>query len=193
MKKYCAVCLWILTFCCMLITPAFCADSTYDRIKSRGKLVVATSPSYFPFEIYNKENELIGYDIDVARFIAKELDVELELIPFEWDGIVPALTTKKVDVIIACMNITEERSKVVSFSKPYFTADLGLLINEKYKQAGIHSWRDLDLQDIKIAVMQGTTAHFYAEKYFEKAQVVPFVNGSVPILNKATAFPLLFT
>ena len=172
----------IISISCMLLISifmvgnAFAEDSTYDRIMQRKKFIVATCPGYFPFEMADKNGSFIGYDIDVAKYLAKELKVPIEFIPYDFEAVIPALAQKKADIIIAGMNITPERAKVISFSIPYFKTGLGLLVSNKHPN--IKSWADLDKKGMKIGVMLGYTADFYANKYFKNAKVVQFTGSS---------------
>ena len=88
------------------------ATTTTDKlqeIKDSGKLVMGTSADYPPYEwhlIKDGKDEIIGFDIDIAQAIADELGVELEIKDMDFDGLIPALTTGKIDIIIAGMNAT---------------------------------------------------------------------------------------
>ena len=167
-----------------VVGNAFAEDSTYDRIMQRHKLIAATCPGYFPFEMTGKNGSLIGYDIDIAKYIAKELKVPVEFVPYDFEAVIPALAEKKADIIIAAMNITPERAKVVSFSAPYFKTGLGLLVNSKHPN--IKSWADLDKKGIKIGVMSGYLANFHASKYFKKADVIQYT-GSAEAIGTAVS------
>lgn len=170
-----------MVICMALIFTIFgnvksASASTLDEIKARGSFIVATDPGYFPFEMIDEKGKIIGFDIDIAQELAKAMKVKLEILPVQWDGIIPALQTKKVDAIIAGMSITKERAKVISFSIPYFKTGLGLLVNEKHK--GMTTWKDLDVKGNKIGVMLGMASDLYAEKFFKNAEVMKFTNDS---------------
>lgn len=163
---------------------AAAGKSTLELVKERGVLRVATAPGYFPFEMIDKDGKIIGFDIDMARAIAQELGVKLEVIPFEWAGIIPALTTGKADLIIAGMTITPQRAEKVSFTIPYFRTGQAMIVNKKHK--GVKSWADMDKEGMKIGVNLGQTGDFAAEKFFKKAQIVKFQGSENLALAVAT-------
>lgn len=124
-----------------------------DEIKARGYLIVGTEATFPPFEYYNENNEIVGFDIDIAKKIADALGVKLKIVDTAFDGLIPSLLTKKLDVVIAGMTITKERAKVVSFSDPYFIAGQVIVIRK-----GNPPIKDLNgLKGKVVAVQLGTT------------------------------------
>lgn len=75
--------------------------------------------TYAPFNYKNAEGELVGYDVDVAKGIARIIGVDLEFACQEWDGMIPALLANKFDLVVASMSITEKRLEKIDFSIPY--------------------------------------------------------------------------
>ena len=81
----------------LIATRSFAADlnlwknSTLNKIIERGELRVALDPGYQPFEMTDKKGRLIGYDVDMAKRMAKDMGVKLKLIPTAWDGIIGGL------------------------------------------------------------------------------------------------------
>lgn len=84
-------------------------------------LRVATDGTYPPFSELGPDGEMTGFDIDIAKALCAEMKVECEIKQVEWDGLIPALKTRKIDAIVASMNATDERRKSVTFSAPYYT------------------------------------------------------------------------
>ena len=123
--------------------------------KARGKLIVATDAGYDPFEVLDKEGKITGFDIDLAREVAKDLGLELELKNVAWDGIIGELKTGKCDVIFSGMSVTDERKKTVSFSAPYFS--VGQVVVKRKGDARIASFEDLNTPDMIVATQQATT------------------------------------
>jgi polar amino acid transport system substrate-binding protein len=105
-----------------------------DKIKANGKLVVATSPDYPPYEFIvlndKGEKEFVGLDIDLAKAIAEELGVELELQTFDFDGVLAAVATGTVDCGISCLTPDEERLETMDFSDVYYYAKQAVLIRK---------------------------------------------------------------
>jgi len=137
-------------------------EDIVQKIKDSGKLVMATSADYPPYEFYDLsggKDEITGFDVDIAKAIAKELGVELEIKDMGFDGILPALLAKKVDIAISAFTITEKRKKSVNFSDPYFDGGQQIVT---YKGSGIKSKEDLDGKT--VGVQLSTTGEAEAEK-----------------------------
>lgn len=137
-------------------------EDIVQKIKNSGKLVMATSADYPPYEFHDisgGKDEITGFDIDIAKAIAKELGVELEIKDMAFDGILPALLAKKVDIAIAAFTITEERKKSVNFSDPYLDGGQQIVT---YKGSGIKG-KD-DLKGKTIGVQLSTTGEAEAKK-----------------------------
>ena len=88
---------------------------TLAQIKEKGVITIGMDDTLPPMEYRNDKNELVGFDIDFAEALAKELGVKVEFVPSAWDGIIPGLDAKRFDMILSAMNVTEERKKKVDF------------------------------------------------------------------------------
>jgi polar amino acid transport system substrate-binding protein len=153
----------------LLTLPLAALADTLDDIKSRGTLRVGMEPGYMPFELTNQKGEIIGFDVDMAKRMAKKLGVKLELVSTAWDGIIPSLITGKFDIIMSGMTVTEERAKAVDFADPYIVIGQTALIRKEL--AGeVKSYKDLDNAKYKIASKLGTTGEIAAKATFPKAR-----------------------
>lgn len=94
------------------------------------KLRISTDGTYPPFSEIDADGNMVGFDIDIAMALCKQMQVECEIKQVEWDGLIPALKTNKIDAIIASMNATDERRKSVTFSEPYY-ANPGIFVRPK--------------------------------------------------------------
>lgn len=108
--------------------------SKLESIKASGKLIVGTSADYPPYEFHlmnDKEGELVGIDIDIAKVIATELGVQLEIKNLIFSRIFQALDSGQIDIAIAGLSPTEERKKVASFSDVYYQAIQCVIIRKE--------------------------------------------------------------
>lgn len=106
-------------------------DDSLQRVLDAGKLVIGVDDAYPPMEFRNERNELVGFDIDLAREIGKRLGVEVEWVPTEWSGVILALNAKKFDIILSAMSMTEERAKQVAFSPPYLNQAQVIVVSNR--------------------------------------------------------------
>jgi polar amino acid transport system substrate-binding protein len=132
-------------------SPASHAEALDDIVK-RGKLLVAIDISAPPFGIQNDKMQPDGADVDVARLLAKDLGVELEVVPVTSANRIPYLQTKRVDLTMSTFSITPERAKAVNFSTPYGAIDAVI-----FAPQSVDIKEAKDLVGKKIAVTRGTT------------------------------------
>jgi len=145
-------------------------DSTLNQVLQRNKLVVGMEVEYFPFEYADENGAPMGFDVDLARLIAQELGVEIEIKDIEWTGLIPSLQGGKVDMVISGMTRTLERMQSIGFTDPYFVTGLCVLLN-KDKAAGVDHALDLNASGRIIAVKTGTTGDIVATDKFPKAEI----------------------
>ncbi len=105
-------------------------DMVWINIQETGVLRVGTSADYPPFEYYGDDFQLTGFDMALIREIGDRLGLELEISDFAFDGLGQALTIGQIDLAIAAISVTPERTRDVSFSKPYFLSSEGVLAQE---------------------------------------------------------------
>ncbi|MEW6493364.1 MAG: ABC transporter permease subunit [Cyanobacteriota bacterium] len=145
-----------LSFLLILCVSVFSASF----IHAQETFKVATEPAFPPFESQAQGGELEGFDIDLMRAVGKAAGFEVDFVSLPFDGIIPALQANTVDAAISAITINAERSKTVSFSRPYFTAGLAIAI--KADNNDITSLESL--KNKKIAVQIGTTGAQEAKK-----------------------------
>lgn len=164
---------------------------TLRQIQQRGELRVGLEAGYMPFEMLDKSGELIGFDVDLARLMARKLGVKLKLVNQAWDGIIPALLTGKFDVLMGGMTITEERAQRVDFCDPYLTIGQTALLNRK-SAARVKDYRDLNSAGFTVLSKLGTTGEIAARKTFPRAQIRTFeleADAAIEVRNgRADAF-----
>ncbi|MFT9846777.1 ABC transporter substrate-binding protein [Aneurinibacillus sp. REN35] len=91
-----------------------------EKVKSAGVMNVGIEGAYPPFNYFNNKNELEGFDVDITNEIAKRMGIKANFVATPWDTIIGGLLSKKYDMILSSMAITEERLKKVDFTEPYY-------------------------------------------------------------------------
>ena len=143
----------ILALGAALVAPAKPASAaTPAEIKARGKLMVGILTDYPPFGGTDANQQPAGYDKDVSVLMAKAMGVELELVPLTGPNRIPYLLTNKVDVVIATLGISAERSKQVLFSNPYSALTIYVLAPKS-----LAITKAEDLKDVSIGVARAST------------------------------------
>ncbi|PTF02055.1 glutamate ABC transporter permease [Staphylococcus devriesei] len=146
-------------------------DATWKRIKESGELKVGLSADYAPLEFektVNGKSEYEGVDIELAKKIAKDNNVKLKIVNMQFDSLLGALKTGKIDLIISVMTSTPERKKEVDFSEPYMETSNTLLI----RKDDLDKYHDLkDFSKKKIGAQKGTEQEKIAQTEIDKAEV----------------------
>lgn len=165
--------------------------STLNKILKRGELRVGMEAGYMPFELKNKRGEIVGFDVDMAKELAKEMGVKLTLVNTAWDGIISSLLTDKYDIIMSGMTVTPQRNLQVNFADPYIVVGQTILI-KKELVGKVKSYKDLNNPKYTVATKLGVTGDFATKKYIGKAKINLFETeqeGAMEVVNgKADAF-----
>jgi len=152
-------------------------------------LKVGMELSYPPFEMTNERGEPAGVSVELAQALGRHLHRAVEIQNIAFDGLIPALQTRKIDLIISSMTATPERSVAIDFSEPYLKTGLCLLLPH---ESTAQSVAELDRAGKRIAVKKGTTGHLFAVKHLTHAQVLVLDRESAAVLEvtegKADAF-----
>lgn len=160
--------------------------SKVDKLKEKGKIVIGTSADYPPYEFHKSidgKDIIVGFDIDIAKEIAKDLGVELEIKDMKFDGLLAALETENIDFIAAGMNPTEERKKNVDFSKIYYTAVQCVVVRAE-DEAAIKSLEDLKSK--KVGVQKGAVQEQLANEQLATSEIKPLGKVSDLMLALST-------
>lgn len=147
--------------------------SKLDEIKKSGKIVMGTCADYPPYEFHvlkDGKDEISGFDIEIAKQIASDLGVELEIKDMKFEGLLPALKAGKVDFIASGMSATEERKKSVDFSNPYYTDISTLVVSGTYKDK-VKSVEDL--KGLKLGVQKASVQEGIAKDKAKDATIKP--------------------
>ena len=164
--------------------------SVVETIKKRGAIKVGMS-TFVPWAMRDRNGELIGYEIDVARRLAEDMKVKVEFVSTAWDGIIPALLAGKFDVVIGGLSITPERNLTVNFTLPYANSGIHLVANRE-RAAGFKTLEDFNKPEVTLAVRRGATPATAAQRLMPKATLRQFDEDALAlqeVLNgKAHAF-----
>lgn len=153
-----------------LFIAAFAAAMALTQPSRAADLVVATDTAFVPFE-FKEGDKYVGFDIDMWDAIAQEIGVSYTLQPMDFNGIIPALQTKQVDVALAGITIKAERQKVIDFSDGYYDSGFLLMVPADSDIKGA-----ADLKGKTLAVKTGTSATDYAKEHFTETELRQFPN-----------------
>jgi len=110
----------VVLLCLMAALPAAAAgDGSLERVRRAGQLVVGIEGAFPPFNMFDETGELVGFDVDIAREIARRLGVDVQFVPTAWEGIVVGLLIGSYDAIISSLAITPERQERVAVTQTY--------------------------------------------------------------------------
>jgi len=144
-----------------------------DDISKSGELRACFDAGYMPFEMKAKNGKFIGFDIDLGKLMAKQMGVKYVPVNTAWDGIIPALTTGKCDIIMAGMTINAQRNMSVNFADPYIVVGQSILLNPKLK-GKIKSYKDLNDPAYTVTSKLGTSGEQTTQKMLSKAKYHAF-------------------
>lgn len=157
----------------ILILLLVCAALLVSCAPKQDGITMGTNATFPPFEFIGGANgdEVVGFDVDIAKEIAKRAGKNLVIEDTEFDSLLPALQSNKVDFVIAGMTITPERAQSVDFSDPYYEATQVVITHaddNRFKTTA-------DLQNVAVAVQLGTTGEEVAKSYTN--DIVAFNSG----------------
>lgn len=141
------------------------------RIEQRGALVVGTAGSMPPMNMTAKNGKIIGFEIDLARYLADSMNVNLKVQKMQFSELLPALKAGKIDMIFSGMTITVARNRDVAFVGPYFISGKAILTS-KATLSSISDPNDIDRKNIKVTALKGSTSQDFVEKILPKVTLV---------------------
>ena len=134
---------------------------------------IGTEGAYPPFNYYNDNDELVGFDIDIANALCDAAGFDCEFVVQDWDGIIPGLLAEKYDAIIASMSITAERKEVVDFTNKYYSTPAKFV---RKKGSGIEVTADGSGMDGLVVGVQSATIHenFLQDNFGDVVEIVAY-------------------
>ena len=158
-----------LMVCCGLAFGT--ASAQAEKVSTPKVLNVGCEGAFAPFTFIDDQGKISGFDIDIIRAIGESLGYKVNINVLPFDGLIPALVTSNIDLIISGFTITEERAKKVDFSDPYYMCSLTYLVHEK-------DVKELDslnkLNGKQVCVQIGTTGALYAQSHLVEATIKQF-------------------
>lgn len=167
----------------------FCLTSCNpkDRLEDpSAALVIGLEAAYRPFEFVDQEGQITGVSVEIGNEIAKTMGRPVKFENMQFDGLIPALQTGRIDMIISSLSATDERRKSIDFSDPYVKTGLSVLVSAK---SPIQTAEDLKAPGRRIAVRISTTGESWSKANLPDAKLVGLdtdgacvlevVNGSV--------------
>lgn len=156
MKKKLAFLLAIMMMVLALSACGSTKGAPLSKIQKNGKLTIATSPDFPPFESLNGDGKVEGIEIELLELICQELGVELDIQQMDFDSVLPGVQAGKFDMGVSGISITEKRQKNVLFTDPYCLAAQAIVVME-----GSPISSKADLQGKSVSVQTGTTAETF--------------------------------
>lgn len=153
------------------------ATGSLQQVQQRGVLKVGDCLSFAPFGFYNQGGQPAGYDVDIAKEMASDLGVKLQMVDVTADARIPDLQTGKVDVVICNFTENTERAKQIAFTNPYVVAGEALLVK---KSSGIHSIADLSGKT--VATVKGSTDSQLVSQLNPRAKVQEYDTSAAGVL-----------
>lgn len=143
---------------CMILTMAACGTkgSPLKKLQKAGKLVIATSPDFPPFESLSGDGTVEGIEIDILNEVCQQLGLTLEIQQMDFDSVLPGVQAGKYDMGVSGISVTEKRQKNVLFTDPYCLAAQAIVVKEGSPITG-----KADLTGKTVAVQTGTTAESF--------------------------------
>jgi arginine/ornithine transport system substrate-binding protein len=159
---------------CSIVSIAHAQTNTQAK-----KIRIGVEGAYPPFSQIDPSGKLSGFDIDITNALCAEMKVECVLVQQAFDGMIPALQTRKIDAVIASMSITEERKKAVDFSDKYYHTPARFVVRSGAKIDASPA----GLAGKKIGVQRSTIYDRYVTDFFKSAQIVRYTKQDEVFLD----------
>jgi len=172
---------WLLAFVMVVGFASMAVAGTLEEIAQRGELRVACQTQGPPFSFIDKNGKRTGSSIELCEMLAKDMGVKATFLDFDWDGLIPALLSKKADILAADMTPTVKRAMKIGFTKPFMYTGSVLFIKA---DSPIKSLADAKKAGLKAAVLLGSTGETIAKKTFPQAELKSYKGGG-PLLIDA--------
>lgn len=151
----------------------------YATVMKEKKLIVGTEAGFPPFEFADENNKVVGFDMDLAAEVAKDLGVELEIQEMAFDSLIPAIQTGKISMIAAGMSAKPDRLEAADFSNSYYDAGQSIVVTMN----NVVITKADDLKDKRIGVQNGTTGDTFATDTYKDAKITRYAKFAEAFLD----------
>ncbi len=159
--------------------------NTLDKIQKRGRLIIGVKDNLPPLGFRDRDGNLAGLEIDIARELARELNLQIELVPIKNRDRLSALQNNQIDIAIAQITVTTNRSRLVDFSLPYYTDSTIAIAKRSNNSQNLN-------QPIKIAVIKNSAAIAAIQSQYPQSAIIganSYAEGLAALESgKVTAF-----
>ena len=174
----------LVSLAIVLVFGGTAIAGTLDEIAKRGELRIACQTQGAPFSFVDRNGTRTGSSIELCEMIAKEMGVKVKFLNYDWDGLIPALLSKKADMLAADMTPTLKRAMKISFIDPYMYTGSVVFVKQN---SPINSLEDVKKPGTKLAVLLGSTGENDAKKAFPEAQLKTYKGGGPILINAVMA------
>ena len=172
---------WLIALVMVVGFATMSLAGTLDEIAQRGELRVACQTQGPPFSFIDKNGKRAGSSIELCEMLAKDMGVKVTFLDFDWDGLIPALLSKKADILAADMTPTIKRAMKIGFTKPFMYTGSVVFVKS---DSPIKTVADAKKAGLKAAVLLGSTGENGAKNAFPKAELKSYKGGG-PLLIDA--------
>ena len=151
-----------------LIAGAAAGFLMTTALQAEDTLVLGTEGAYPPFNLIDDNGNVAGFDIEIGNALCAEMNRTCEWVTQDWDAMIPALLAKKYDAIVASMSITEDRQRVISFTRPYYQTPARFIA----KDGAFADDKAATLAGKRIGVQRATIHATYLEEYYPDSEAV---------------------
>ncbi len=182
MKKFKLVSV-VIAMALIFGTWGMASAGTLDEISRRGVLRIACQTQGAPFSFVDRNGDRTGSSVEICEMIAKEMGVKVKFLNYDWDGLIPALLSKKADMLAADMTPTLKRAMKINFTDPYMYVGSVVFVKQ---DSPIKTLEDIKA-GTEMAVLLGSTGESDAKKVFPEAKYKTYKGGGPLLINAVLA------
>ncbi len=178
LKKFGVIAAMAALVGCMALAGCGSSSTGSLNLLESGKLTVATSPDFPPFENL-EDGEYVGLDMDIAKAVAEKMGLEFNPVTLQFDSILPAIAGGgQADIAISGITVDPDRAKQVDFSDSYYIDDQSIVTMKAGNITSENVDSELNKAGVIIAVQTGTTGETYAQEHYPNATVKGYGNAN---------------